>query len=159
MRGALLLAGDTEGYERVCARLLDRGDKLKCFDVPGERATCSPGSACCRLPQGDDPARLARLGNEAVKAEPNAWHLHTLGLAHYRAGRYEEAVRELQQSMRVDPKWPAVPVNWLVLAMAHHRLGHAKQARQWLDKAVDAIDKDRMATSGKANIKTWHASA
>ena len=53
--------------------------------------------------------------------------------------------------MRVDPKWPAVPVNWLVLAMAHHRLGHAKEARQWLDKAVDAIDKDRMATSAKAN--------
>jgi hypothetical protein len=27
-------------------------------------------------------------------------------------------------------------LNWLVLAMAHQRLGHGEQARNWFDKAV-----------------------
>jgi hypothetical protein len=35
--------------------------------------------------------------------------------------------------------------------MAHHRLGHAKEARQWLDKAVETIDMDRKGTSAEAN--------
>jgi hypothetical protein len=34
-------------------------------------------------------------------------------------------------------------VNWLVLAMARHRLGQTDQARQWLDKAVRTVDRDR----------------
>ncbi|HEV3260898.1 MAG TPA: hypothetical protein VG013_28865, partial [Gemmataceae bacterium] len=37
--------------------------------------------------------------------------------------------------------WPGQVVNWLVLAMAHHRLGHADEARRWLDKADQWIKK------------------
>jgi hypothetical protein len=37
-------------------------------------------------------------------------------------------------------------VNWLVLAMAHHRLGHGEEARQWFDKAVKMVDKNREET-------------
>ena len=29
---------------------------------------------------------------------------------------------------------------WFFLAMAHHRLGHAEEARHWLDKAIEASD-------------------
>src|SRR3712207_7156044 len=46
--------------------------------------------------------------------------LHALGAALYRAGRYEEAVERLRESDEVG--WFG-PVNWLVLALAHHRLG------------------------------------
>ena len=34
----------------------------------------------------------------------------------------------------------ADPADWLFLAMSNHRLGHADQARRWLDKATTAID-------------------
>jgi hypothetical protein len=29
---------------------------------------------------------------------------------------------------------------WFYLAMAHHRLGHADEARRWLDQAVQGTD-------------------
>ena len=40
----------------------------------------------------------------------------------------------------VDGNWNANVVNWLVLAMAHHRLGRADDARTWFDKAAKWID-------------------
>src|SRR5262249_49322466 len=36
--GVLLLAGDSAGYQRFCAHLLERGDKLKCLNHPGRRS-------------------------------------------------------------------------------------------------------------------------
>ena len=35
---------------------------------------------------------------------------------------------------------------WFFLAMTHHRLGHAEEARQWLEKAVNWTKKE---TEGK----------
>ena len=32
-------------------------------------------------------------------------------------------------------------LDWIFLAMAHHRLGHAEEARKWLDKTVASIDR------------------
>jgi Flp pilus assembly protein TadD len=76
-----------------------------------------------------------------VASFPGAgWHLHALGLAHYRAGQYDQAIRRVRESLERDPKWPAQAVNWLVLAMAHHRLGRAEGARVWLGRAVAWID-------------------
>ena len=51
---------------------------------------------------------------------------HVLGLAQYRAGRYETAISTLEDSNSRD--WPGKDQNWLVLAMAHHWLGHADEA-------------------------------
>jgi hypothetical protein len=59
------------------------------------------------------------------------------GLAHYRAGQYEQAVECLTKSMEAGTTWRAVALNWPVLAMAHHRLGHADEARRFLAKAHD----------------------
>ncbi len=47
----------------------------------------------------------------------------------YRAGRFEEAIQRLNANTDILN-------NWLFLAMAHHRLGHAAEARQWLDKMI-----------------------
>ena len=49
-------------------------------------------------------------------------------------GRYPESLERLQQAQKAHGKnedaW-----DWLYLALVHHRLGHAGEARQWLEKA------------------------
>jgi tetratricopeptide (TPR) repeat protein len=51
----------------------------------------------------------------------------------YRAGRYDEAIRRLEEAIQVrgGEGGPAV---WAFLAMAHHRLGQRAEARGWLDR-------------------------
>jgi hypothetical protein len=58
-----------------------------------------------------------------------------LGLAEFRTGRYERAVAHLGESLKVGTTWVAGPLNYPVLAMAHHQLGHGHEARLWLDQA------------------------
>jgi len=58
-------------------------------------------------------------------------------LAHYRAGQHEQAIRDLSTSIETHPHWQSHALTRLVLAMAHHRLGHAEEARRWLEKAHD----------------------
>src|SRR5262249_12907433 len=92
--------------------------------------------------------------------EPRAaWYLHTLGLAHYRAGQFDEAVRRLQESTALTPAWAADVDNWLALALAQHRLDHEEEARRWLDKAMEWSDRQsRPADAGSAAPPPlyWH---
>jgi tetratricopeptide (TPR) repeat protein len=62
-----------------------------------------------------------------------------LGLAYYRAGRYQEAVDWLTKGLKESPDWDYQILNWLVLSMAQQRLGHGEEAREWLDKAEQAV--------------------
>src|SRR5262249_18987572 len=62
------------------------------------------------------------------------------GLACYRAGKYEDAVRHLTDSVTRYPDWAAQVVNYQALALAYHRLGKADEARRWRDKATERID-------------------
>jgi tetratricopeptide (TPR) repeat protein len=132
-----LLAWDEEAYRRACTRALELFGKTK------EPRTAYLAARVCVLgpnafAEGPEPVRLAE---QAVAAEPRAsWYLHTLGLAHYCAGQFEKARQRLQEALQADTTGAARPLNWLVLAMVSHRLGRADEARQWLDKAVQAID-------------------
>src|SRR5262249_26827571 len=98
-------------------------------------STTDPGvayeleAACSLSPAGiSDPARLVQLADIWLKAglkEP--WRMIHVGLAHYRAGKFKETVRDLEG---VDHHWA-----YMVRAMAHHRLGSADEAKRWLAKA------------------------
>jgi WD40 repeat protein/tetratricopeptide (TPR) repeat protein len=55
------------------------------------------------------------------------------GAALYRAGRYEDAIRWLEDRIRLR-KGVDEPVDWSFLAMAHHCIGHRDQARRWLNR-------------------------
>ena len=66
------------------------------------------------------------------------WMQYVLGLAYYRTGEFDRAIQSLEQSIKVDGGWTGSPLNWPVLAMAHHRLGHEREARAWLGKARTA---------------------
>jgi hypothetical protein len=77
-----------------------------------------------------------RLAETALAREPAApWCHYVLGLADFRMRQYEDAVAHLEESLKVGTGWPAAPLNYPLLAMAHDRLGHDDEARRWLDKA------------------------
>jgi hypothetical protein len=63
-----------------------------------------------------------------------------LGVLYYRAGELQQAVDALNQSMVVQNG--GSPHDWFFLAMAHHRLGHATEARTYYDRAVTWMDQD-----------------
>jgi tetratricopeptide (TPR) repeat protein len=70
--------------------------------------------------------------------------VHLLGLAYYRAGQDQKAIEWLNKGLKVDPDW-RLPggqlqvLGWLVLAMAHDRLGQADEARKHFDKAEQGL--------------------
>ena len=132
-----MLQGDSDGYRQVCQRVLER------FSGSSDPNILHLVARTCALAPGavPDRAQPVKLAEKALAARPKlGWFLHTLGLAHYRAGQLEQAVSCFKKSMEVDPGWYHV-LDWLPLAMAHFRLGDAEDARRWLAKAVESIDK------------------
>jgi Flp pilus assembly protein TadD len=130
--GTVVLAGDVERYCQVCADMLARYRETK--DV---HTWYHLAQACSLAPRrAADPSVPLVFAQRAVGASPNfGWHLHTLGMAHYRAGQYGQAARRLRESLERDPEWKGRPLTWLALALAEHRLGHGVEARSWLKKA------------------------
>jgi eukaryotic-like serine/threonine-protein kinase len=119
--------GNLDGYRSMCSDALDR------FGA-GATWTCtlSPES-------GVDPDRIVSLAeNLLARSSRDHWHVNQLGAALYRAGRFEEAVTRLTEATELNchPYRTNMLYTWFFLAMAYHRLGHAEEARRWLDQAV-----------------------
>jgi serine/threonine protein kinase/Flp pilus assembly protein TadD len=130
----LLLADDTDAYHRLCARVIGQFGNSK-----DPRLAYLVARICALAPDAvPDPTRLVQMAEKAARAQPAPHYLHTLGLAQYRAGQFDSAIGQLHKS--VNGNWRANAANWLVLAMAHHRLGHAEEARHWFDKAARWLD-------------------
>jgi tetratricopeptide (TPR) repeat protein len=108
---------------------------------------------------GKKAARLVNLAKKNSNQHPeNADYRETYGAALYRAGRSKEAVAQLTQAFRIAVlkgrtyiapgevynRWAGATV-WqkCFLAMAHHRLGNKAEAREWLQKAVQQIEKTK----------------
>jgi WD40 repeat protein/tetratricopeptide (TPR) repeat protein/serine/threonine protein kinase len=133
------LAGDPEGHRLVCDRMRKKVAATSSPDIEHYVAR-----ACVLLPRGvADAAEPIQLAENAVAGAPrNQSYLYTLGTAHYRAGQYKRAIRRLHESIDANPQWPAIGLDWFMLAMAHHRLGQKKVAKAWLDKATEWMDKN-----------------
>jgi tetratricopeptide (TPR) repeat protein len=130
----LLLADYTQTYRQQCARLIGERGNTK-----DPRIAYLVARVCALAPDAvPDPNKLVEIAERAVQAQPAPHHLHVLGLAHYRAGQFDKAIEKLHKSM--EGNWRANAANWLVLAMAHQRLGHIDEARKWFDKAARWID-------------------
>jgi tetratricopeptide (TPR) repeat protein len=91
-------------------------------------------------PGGEGPLRAASALIPGRTLSKEANRLKTLGAALYRAGRLEEAVQRLSEAVRAYGR-DGTHTYWLFLAMAHQRLGHAEEARRWLDQAVRWLDR------------------
>jgi serine/threonine protein kinase/Flp pilus assembly protein TadD len=126
--------GDLEGYHQICHRMPVHfgGTLIHPF-------VCELIRASVLAPDpGVDAGRLVEMAEAVVRGDPPMWyHLYLLGIAHYRAGQHEAAARRLRESLAVAP---ACPMPYAVLAMAHHRLGQAAEARQALEAANKSID-------------------
>jgi uncharacterized protein (TIGR03067 family) len=124
--GCLLAAGDRVGYRKLCARMMKLTSTVQKADEQ-----CHIARTCLlSVDSGISPAEMVRLAQRVVKSVRTPWLLHALGLAHYRSGQFELAIQRLH-----EVQWRARPTSWLILAMAHHRLGHASEAYRWLDWA------------------------
>jgi tetratricopeptide (TPR) repeat protein len=119
-----LLVGDEEAYRTGCAQIL----KSHGMDTDPEPAARVARLYALRPVSGDDIARIVAL---AGKAKSN-WHAYTYALVLYRAGRFEEAIRTIEEA-RKTKTYGSVPVDNFVLAMAHFQLGRPDRARKVLN--------------------------
>ena len=91
------------------------------------------------LPDGNAVAYQEALSKaeKAVSSAPNDWRiLNTLGVAQYRVGKYEDALKTLASSdkKRTDANQPSIPEGWAFMAMALHKLARAEEAKAALSQ-------------------------
>jgi tetratricopeptide (TPR) repeat protein len=133
---ALACAGarDPVGQRKVCSGLLEGFGKTRSTYADVFHVAWF----CARFPDtGVNPVEVVAFAEKAVLGNPN------LGAVLYRAGRFKESIQSIQKSKEatintLDPQYEAP--DWLFLAMAHHRLGHAEEAKKWLTKAEQWLD-------------------
>jgi WD40 repeat protein/serine/threonine protein kinase/tetratricopeptide (TPR) repeat protein len=123
---ARLLAGDMDGYASLIERMPKGSLSNEWPHDPARIRTLHPRGAA-------DPGSLVTLAQAAYDWQVNSWSAQNLGMALYRAEKFDEALPHLEEATKLA-EWY---IHWPALAMAHHQLGHADEARQWLDKAND----------------------
>ncbi len=92
-------------------------------------------------PSGIAPEQAVAWAERAVADQENAWHLHALAMAHYRAGNFAETVRVCEKSS--GHRWTGQLLNRLLSAMAHHQLGKSALARLLL-RGAELMARDWM---------------
>jgi tetratricopeptide (TPR) repeat protein len=138
--------GDRQGYALACTMILDR------FNKQENPATADLAVWVCVLASDSvaDYPRLVQWAEKLLATDPkNSTYLNTLGAALYRAGRFDEALKRLSEANAIykpaDEQRSALAYNCCFLAMVHHRLGHAEEARKWQDKARQGTDRESAA--------------
>jgi tetratricopeptide (TPR) repeat protein len=130
---AAILAGasSVEEQQRVLTRYLASfpNDPEVLNNIAWVRAT----AVDARARNVDEAVRLAR---HAIELRPNFEAWNTLGVALYYSGDDLGAIDAFHRSIRVQESAGHV-VDWLFLAMAHQRLGHTSEARDWYERAVE----------------------
>jgi serine/threonine protein kinase/Tfp pilus assembly protein PilF len=143
-----LQVADTEGYRQDCKVMLNR------FGQTMDPTVAHRVALICLLRPGpvSDRQQVLQLAERGVAGRPeDAWHLLTLGAAHYRAGQGPQAIRWLDpdQATPTANYYPAI-VTQLFLAMAHQSAGHNDEARRSLDSAIQKSEKELLSAD------TWH---
>ena len=161
----LMMAGDREGYRRLCRETLDRARRSE--DAATLVLANRPGIlAPDALDDRDLSIQMAERALKCGFPDPVHWPgcmLYVLGAAQYRAGHYDQAVRSCRRSLEEYPHWQGKVLNWPVLALAYHRLGQAEEARKALAQvwSMDGwtrrgrVDTDRLLENDYADIVNW----
>ena len=147
-----LLAGDKAGYRTTCEKMFDRAAK-----AAGVRAY-HVARACTLCPDAViAPARLLALSKDELDDNAAAfWSLTERAALCQRAGQVREAVPLLERSIRTNGRPGSAVLNWLWLALTHHRSGQHDEARRWLDKAVTWLDIHSSELTREAQARGFH---
>jgi eukaryotic-like serine/threonine-protein kinase len=126
----LVQSGDLEAYRRHCARVVERF--LKTNDpVVAERMA----KDCLILPSsGANLDAVASMIDSTLVANPDHWATgffqFVKGLSEYRQGNFASAVQWTQKALEKPKEFDFRDAQaYLVLAMAHHQLNQADEAR------------------------------
>ena len=92
------------------------------------------------------PVQMAEAALAGYPADQKRFALNTLGAALYRAGRIDEAIARLDESVKASGG-VGVPQDWVFLAMAHHKKGNGDEARRWLEKVRAYVKDEKIAFS------------
>jgi serine/threonine protein kinase/WD40 repeat protein len=126
-----LLNGDRPAYRDVCRHLIRQ---FTAGDLPAMTAnniawSCSVGPGAL-----DDFRRAVELAESSVACRAEYNRLNTLGAILCRSGQDTRALVELGRSVASHGAG-GTAYDRLFMALAHHRLGHSVEAREWLRRA------------------------
>jgi tetratricopeptide (TPR) repeat protein len=96
--------------------------------------------------------RALRVAESACRLAPNhGGFLNTLGVAQYRAGKYQEAVATLKRSdqLNAQPRVGSIPADLAFLALAQYRLGRTEETRAALGRLREAMVKPQWANDAE----------
>jgi tetratricopeptide (TPR) repeat protein len=130
-----LLVGDVNGYERTCQQMLNipRDKTIRTYLVAQSWTLAADTIHDSTEIQKKSEVELQYFGK-------TFWSLTEQGALLFRMNRSREAVSLFEKSLSVEAKPGAAVLNWLWLALAHHKLGDPEKAREWQEKARKWLD-------------------
>jgi tetratricopeptide (TPR) repeat protein/WD40 repeat protein len=151
---ALLAKGDRAAYSRACAELLGRYDK-----APNANSASLVAWTAALVPDAVEDARpYRRLIEKAVAANPKRYvYLYTAGATLYRAGQWEAARKKLIAARKQHVRG-GTAFDCFLLAMTDARLGRIDEAKGWLDKGDQWIERqkpDKPEGAAKRSVLPW----
>jgi WD40 repeat protein len=139
-----LRAGESENYRKACERLRELfGERNDLHTANTLLWTCSLHPSAAALAKELAPKAEAALARASPKERKEL--LNTVGAVMYRAGRFDDAVKYLDDSAREQGRGGFLE-DGLFLAMAHHRQQNKEKARGYLDRAGEEMKKLRAGT-------------
>jgi tetratricopeptide (TPR) repeat protein len=144
----LLLKGKHEAYRAQCAKLLTKfaGD-------PNPEHAARLARVCALVPGiVSDLPELLRIAERGQYG----WLNYAYALVLYRAGRFEQAIRVIDQARQQKRDLYGTMQDTYVLAMSHFRLGRHEQAQQLLAE-INRQTPESMPAWTRAPYNAWDA--
>jgi tetratricopeptide (TPR) repeat protein len=129
---SLVALGDLPGYRSAAGKLLSQYSKASDPNSLNNAAWLCSYAAVADADLAV-PVQMAEKALAGYAPEQKRYALNTLGAALYRAGRIDEAIARLDESVKAAGG-VGDPQDWAFLAMAHHKKGNDDEARRWLEK-------------------------
>jgi serine/threonine protein kinase/Flp pilus assembly protein TadD len=145
-----LYVGDFSGYAQTCSEMVRHfGGGMGPRNCWWIAHTCTLGAH-----SSVDPEYVVERARKALADDPRSI-AYTLALAaaHYRAGRAEAALTQLQDLAKPGTTRANAEAEPL-LALVHARLGHQQDARFWLGRTTQTFD--RLLRAMKPHPLDWY---